>query len=102
MTFDAEEDEYTPHDRGLLIRHGLAQKIARGETTIVGGTPPDVLDAMAGEPPRIPTQVSEQVMSGMAERLATSEDPDAADLFWTGFILGVRALLVELRVGTDN
>jgi hypothetical protein len=57
---------------------------------------------MGGEPARIPTQVSEQVMSGMAERLAATEDPDAADLFWTGFILGVRALLVELGIGTNN
>ena len=97
-----EPDEYTPRERGLLLGHALAQKIARGGVAIVGGTPGEVLDALAGDPPQVPSELYEHIMDGMAERLADGEDPDAEEAFWAGFVHGVRAFLVELQIGTGD
>jgi hypothetical protein len=103
-------DEFTPYDRGLVFGKTMAQDIARGELQAadedgVVRTAPWVLRALAADTPRVPAELRDLIMGspgGMAERLAASEDPDAESAFWGGFRTGVRAYIVEQRIGAGE
>jgi hypothetical protein len=103
-----EPDEFTPHQRGMLLGAKVAESVGRGDLQAYNeeGVAIDLLTAMAGGPPHIPENMRRWIMGppvGMAERLAASEDPDAEDAFWAGFGEGVRAYIVQTRIGaTEN
>jgi hypothetical protein len=104
-----EIDEFTPRERGLLIGKQTAMAVATGERTLTSpdtGEPADadmVIEGMALDPPSIPEGIVDEIREvGMRERLDASEDPDAEAAFWAGFAHGVRAYVVEVRLGTGD
>ena len=90
----SEPDEVTPYERGLTFGGAIARVIGRGE---MAGD----LGALADDPPQVPTLLRDRIMDewGMWERLAASEYCDADGAFWQGFVEGVRAYVVNVKVG---
>jgi hypothetical protein len=105
---EEDRDDWTPYERGLQIGNATAKSIARGELQAAPDedtvmTPGEFLRALAADTPHVPVQLRDLIMdSGMTERLAESEDPDAESAFWGGFRQGVRAHIVEMEIGGDN
>jgi hypothetical protein len=53
--------------------------------------------------PQMPRELYDRIMAdGLRERLDASEDPDAESAFWGGFVTGVRAYIMEVRLGQQD
>jgi hypothetical protein len=81
-------DELSPRDRGLLIGDAWAKQSVY----------PDEVRAVAED--GADTVLCEYIYDthpGLSERLSHDVDPDAAEVFWEGFMHGVRAFLAEQR-----
>ena len=102
MSTETEVDEYTPRERGLLIGHRWAREVRRLGVVAVADDEIYVIERAASEPPDIAEeQVRRSLMEncGVRECLDASEYPDAESEFWGGRRDGVRAFLVEQKVG---
>jgi hypothetical protein len=82
----SQRDEFTPRELGLLAGHRWAGALAtspEARTQVAEGEITDTLRQFV------------MTASGMDDRLAAFDDPEAHDAFWSGFVLGARAFIVE-------